>query len=297
MRLAICRKTKTDGLHESDLCEVFIMRLYTASLVLTVFFVACGSPSQRESKPDVETPAEPVTDEVHWGYEGEIGPEHWADLSPDFALCREGTEQSPIDLVGAVPIEGVDVERRLGEAVLTLDQRARVMDLVDNGHTIQVTTDVPMSLDVGGVHYELIQFHFHAPSEHTINGEYAALEIHFVHKSETGVLAVVGVLVEEGEHDPSWDPILNALPSEPGDARHIEGLDLDLGEFMPTQERYYRYVGSLTTPPCTEGVEWVVMADKERISPEQIAALASHLHDNNRPVQPLGDRQIGSVSK
>jgi carbonic anhydrase len=234
--------------------------------------------------------------EVHWGYVGKAGPEHWADLSPDFALCRDGLEQSPIDLTGAVPIEDAGIERRLGTEVLTFEQRARVMDLVDNGHTIQVTNDVPMALDMGDTHYEMVQFHFHAPSEHTIGGEHAPLEVHFVHKSAAGQLAVVGVLVVEGDHDPIWDPILDALPSGPGDSRYIEGLELDMRELRPPPERYYRYRGSLTTPPCSEGVEWIVLAETRQISPEQMAQITSHLPNNSRPVQPLGDRELLLVS-
>jgi carbonic anhydrase len=233
---------------------------------------------------------------VHWGYEGEIGPDNWADLSSDFAPCRDGVEQSPIDLTGAVAAEGGAIERRVGDALLTLEQRARVMDLVDNGHTIQVTSDVPMALELDGVHYELAQFHFHAPSEHTIDGEHAPLEVHFVHKSAAGELAVIGILVEEGEHDVLWDPVIGSLPDGPGDDRHLEGLDLDMGELRPLPRRYFRYRGSLTTPPCSEGVEWIVMAEKRRISPEQMEAMVSHLHDNNRPVQPLGDRELVLVS-
>ena len=233
---------------------------------------------------------------VQWGYEGDIGPEHWADLSPDFAMCRDGAEQSPIDLAGATEVEGAALERRLGETVLNLEQRARVMDIVDNGHTIQVTNDVPMALDMDGVHYELVQFHFHAPSEHTIDGEHAPLEVHFVHKSAAGELAVIGILVEEGEHDVLWDPIIGSLPEGPGDARHLEGLELDMRELRPLPKRYYRYRGSLTTPPCSEGVEWIVMAEKRQISPEQMGAMVAHLHDNNRPVQPLGDRELLLVS-
>ncbi len=235
--------------------------------------------------------------DTHWGYAGDEGPEHWADLSPDFAPCAEGVEQSPIDLTGAVPIEDAGLELRIGTEVLTLEQRARVMDLVDNGHTIQITNDVPMALDIDDVHYELVQFHFHSPSEHTIDGEHAPLEVHFVHKSADGELAVTGILVEEGEYDVLWDSVIGALPDGPGDDRHLEDLDLDMSELRPLPERYFRYEGSLTTPPCSEGVEWIVMAEKRQISPEQMSAMVSRLHDNNRPVQPLGNRRIGLVSR
>jgi len=235
--------------------------------------------------------------EVHWGYTGDEAPEFWADLSPEFSACRDGVEQSPVDLTGAVSIEDAGIERRIGTEVLTIEQRARVMDLVDNGHTIQITNDVPMALDMDGVHYEMVQFHFHSPSEHTIDGDHAPLEAHMVHKSAEGELAVIGVLVEAGEHDSLWDPIIASLPDGPGDSRHVEDLDLDMNELRPLPRHYFRYRGSLTTPPCSEGVEWIVMAEKRQISPDQMAAMVSHLHDNNRPVQPLNDRQIGLVSQ
>jgi carbonic anhydrase len=271
------------------------LRFFIFHFSFFILALGCGQSEHHEA--DGETTggthdALHVEGEVHWGYEGEEGPERWAELSPEFALCAEGVEQSPIDLTDAELIEGPSLERQLGETVLTLEQRATVMDIVDNGHTIQVTNDVPMALDVEGVHYELVQYHFHSPSEHTIDGDHAPLEVHFVHKSAAGQLAVIGILFEEGEHDVMWDPVLSALPSAPGEARHIESLELELDELRPLPKRYYAYNGSLTTPPCSEGVEWLVMAEKRQISPEQMATITAHLHDNNRPVRPLGDREL-----
>jgi carbonic anhydrase len=266
-----------------------------ATLLVLAVAVSCGPGAGPPAEPGAET-GHAADGTAPWGYEGETGPENWAELSPDFALCLDGREQSPIDLSGATVVEGPAFERLVGETVLTVEQRATVMDIVDNGHTIQVTNDVPMALDVEGVHYELVQYHFHAPSEHTIDGGYAPLEVHFVHKSAGGQLAVIGVLFEEGEHDPIWDPVLSALPSGPDDPRHVENLELDLDEFRPLPSRYFAYNGSLTTPPCSEGVEWIVMAGMRQLSPDQMARITSHLHRNNRPVQPLGDRELLLVS-
>jgi len=246
--------------------------------------------------PEAPTTAETESHKPHWGYEGDEGPLQWADLSPEFAICRDGKEQSPIDISGAVAVEGAGLERRLGETVLSVRQRATVMDIVNNGHTIQVTNDIPMSIQVEETLYELVQYHFHSPSEHTIDGEHAQLEAHFVHKSAAGGLAVLSILVEEGVHDVIWEQLISQLPDGPGDDRHLEGLDLDMSEFRPLPRRYYRYEGSLTTPPCSEGVRWVVMAEKRQISAEQMATIVSHLHNNNRPVQSLGKRTIGLVS-
>jgi carbonic anhydrase len=277
------------------------MRFLKGALLL---FVILGCSPKGEGESGEVAPAaqsgkqEPTgkPEEVHWGYEGENGPERWADLSSEFVTCRQGKRQSPIDLNGSKPVEGAAIERRIGREVLTFQQRAQVMDLVDNGHTIQVTNDVSMTLDIGSDHFELVQYHFHAPSEHTIDGVASPLEIHFVHKSASGDLAVVGILVEEGEHDPLWDPLIAALPSGPGDSRHVEHLDLDMNELRPLPRRYYRYQGSLTTPPCSEGVEWVVMAEYRRISSDQMAAVVSRLHDNNRPVQSLHERELFLIS-
>lgn len=260
------------------------------TVLLTLALQTACSPSGEHTPESVE---ETGVSEVHWGYQGHEGPEHWAELSPDFSLCRDGMEQSPIDLTDATPVEGTRLERSLGTEILTIEQRARVMDLVDNGHTIQVTNDVPLSLDIDDIRYELVQFHFPAPSEHTIDGEHRPLEAHFVHKSADGELAVVSLLAEEGEHSSPFDLIVGSLPSGPGDSRHLEDLQLDLNELRPLPQRYFRYEGSLTTPPCTEGVTWIVFAEPREMSPEQIEILASQLHDNFRPVQSLGDRVIG----
>jgi len=251
--------------------------------------------NQHEADQQVEQDHGPAEHEPHWGYEGKEAPRYWADLSPHFLLCREGTQQSPIDLTGAVSIENAGIERRLGKAVLDDEQRLKAMDLVDNGHTIQVTIDTPVSTDLGNERYELVQFHFHAPSEHTIDGEYAPLEVHFVHQSAAGELAVIGMLVEEGASNDIWAPVINALPDSPGESRHIENLNLDMGDLRPIPSRYYRYEGSLTTPPCSEGVHWIVMAEKRQMSTKQMSFIVSHLHDNNRPVQPIGNRKIGLV--
>ena len=262
-----------------------------------IAMIACSAGDPVDTQP--ATPGQEQAaehHEVHWGYDGDEGPNFWADLSSEFELCARGSQQSPIDLTGAELLTGASLERRLGETVLTVNQRATVMDIVNNGHTIQVTNDIPMSLALEGTLYELVQYHFHAPSEHTIDGEHAPLEAHFVHRSAAGELAVIGVLVEEGEHDVLWEPVLSALPGRPGDARHLEGLDLDMNEIRPLPKRFYRYDGSLTTPPCSEGVHWVVMAERRQISAAQMVKIVSVLKDNNRPVQPLGERTLRLVS-
>jgi carbonic anhydrase len=272
-------------------------RLFLA-LPCAVMMAACGGgESTSTSAEDVDNASIAEHHDVHWGYEGEEGPDHWADLSEDYAACRDGTEQSPIDLTDAVAFEDSGIQQRLGDIVLTDEQRAKVADIVDNGHTIQVTTDLPMSLELGATVYELVQFHFHAPSEHTIDGVQAPLEAHFVHKSAAGELAVLGILIGEGEHNEVMVPIIAALPSSPDDPRHLENLDLPMNNLRQLPRAYYRYDGSLTTPPCSEGVRWIVAADLYEISDQQMAEMVPHLHDNFRPVQALGSRKIGYVSR
>jgi carbonic anhydrase len=263
---------------------------------LLVVLAACDRPAEHDHDAGHDHDHDAGhAEEVHWGYEGEIGPAHWADLSPEFELCRTGMMQSPIDLTAATPFKGPDLDLEKGRSVLTAERRAHVLDLIDNGHTIQITQDTPISVEADGVSYELVQFHFHAPSEHTVDGEHAPLEVHFVHKSAQGKLVVLGVLVDEGEPNPNWNALIASLPSGPEGSRHVEGLDIDVTELGTLPDRYYRYEGSLTTPPCTEGVLWVVMSDVLEISPSQLSAFVSRLHDNRRPVQPLGDRKLQSV--
>jgi carbonic anhydrase len=263
---------------------------YAWAIVCLSFIVACAQSD--DAAEGHEEQAARHADVVHWRYEGNEGPDHWADLSEAYSLCRSGTEQSPIDLTDPVLVETSSWLERIGDKLLTEGQRATAMDLVDNGHTIQVTNDIPLVAIVDGTEFELVQYHFHAPSEHTVNGRHSPLEVHFVHKSAGGELAVVGVLVEEGAHDPLWDVVISALPMRPGDERHLRDLDLDPRDIRPQAESYYRYQGSLTTPPCTENVKWIVPAETKALSPDQMSAIVSRLHDNNRPVQPLGERTL-----
>jgi carbonic anhydrase len=229
---------------------------------------------------------------VHWGYEGQEGPSHWAELNPAWAVCGDGTHQSPVDLGEAVEGGGATLRTDYGRGTLSIARNAHVVDFLDNGHTIQVKYDRGSTVAVGDLEFELVQFHFHAPSEHTVDGRHYPIEMHLVHRSEDGELAVIGVFIEEGEHHPAFEALIEGLPSEVGEERHFEEVEIDVDTFMPPQDRFYRYEGSLTTPPCTEGVRWAVMAKPVRASAEQIAALDAAMPENNRPVQRLGEREV-----
>lgn len=260
-----------------------------ACLVMAMLGLGCAQAEHED--------ASEHADVVHWSYEGGEGPAYWAELDPAWAVCRDGSRQSPVDLGGAVEGSGAALLRDYGMGTLSIARTTHAVDFLDNGHTIQVTYDRGSTLTHGDRVFELAQFHFHAPSEHTVDGRHYPIEMHFVHQSADGELAVIGVFIEEGEHHAAFEALLEGLPSEVGEERHLEGVDIDVDAFIPVEERYYRYDGSLTTPPCTEGVNWAVMAQPLRASAEQIAALDAAMPENNRPIQPLGSREIVLISR
>jgi carbonic anhydrase len=221
-------------------------------------------------------------DNVHWEYEGEAGPEHWGELDPDYATCGSGTAQSPIDIVDPVDADLVDIEINY--------QPISPMKIVNNGHTIQVTADPGSTLTLEGVEYVLQQFHFHQPSEHTINGEHQRLEMHLVHKTEAGDAAVLSVLLREGTGGEAYEPIFANLPTEIGAQQTID-VTVNPADLLPGVSTTYRYEGSLTTPPCTEGVQWLVFTEPVELSAAQVAT-ADAFQSNNRPVQPKNDRPV-----
>lgn len=219
---------------------------------------------------------------AHWSYAGDTGPTHWGSLAPEYALCAKGTQQSPIDIKQTT---SVDLPN------LALHYSATPVEIVNNGHTVQVNYAPGSWMEVDGTRYDLLQFHFHSPSEHTIAGKHAAAEMHLVHKSKDGTLAVVGVLLEEGAANSSFDPVWNNLPSKPGAAQRFEAT-VDVTSLLPTDQRTYRYPGSLTTPPGTEGVHWYLMQEPVRLSKGQIAAFTRVYRGNNRPTQALNGRTV-----
>jgi carbonic anhydrase len=226
--------------------------------------------------------AAPAAAAPRWSYSGADGPDRWASLSNAFATCSEGRQQSPIDLAGATLHD-------LANPQLAYQPTAARM--VDNGHTVQVDLEPGSVLTLDGVPYALAQFHFHSPSEHTINGNSYAVEVQLVHQADSGALAIVGVLIAGGAENPALVPLIGAIPGKVG--RDVRLRDVfDPAGLLPEDRRAYRYPGSLTTPPCTEGVSWVVMATPIQASGPQIAALARALHGNSRPPQARGDRQL-----
>jgi carbonic anhydrase len=220
---------------------------------------------------------------VHWTYEGASGPSEWASLSPANAVCGSGSTQSPIDISFTQSVSG-------GRTVLHWDPGAP-LSLEHNGHTIQANLEPGSRIEVDGTPYELLQFHFHAPSEHTIEGKQTAMETHFVHRSEKGELAVIGVLHALGAENAALAPLWGELPRSEGDRRSVPSFDLL--SVLPRERQMFRYAGSLTTPPCTEGVRWHVMQSPTTVSQQQVAAFLERFKNgNSRPVQPLKARDI-----
>jgi carbonic anhydrase len=280
------------------------MKLRTAgryiSLLVSVFgfvVVACAAPPPEKAAAsgDHATPAAHGTPAAHaaphWEYEGEAGPSAWGGLSPDFAACAAGQHQSPIDLAAASP---ATPEQRTAfpSAEVEIRPSTPLADAVHNGHTIQIDLPKGDTLTLGAVPFELVQFHFHAPSEHTVAGSHFPMEIHFVHRSAEGKLAVVGVLVAEGAANSAFERIETALPKSEGGTSQLEGVAMTVGDLLPGSHAMQRYDGSLTTPPCSEQVSWLVMTTPIELSAAQIATVSSALPDNSRPVQPLNGRAV-----
>jgi len=218
----------------------------------------------------------------HWGYTGETGPEFWGDLSAEYALCSTGTSQSPIDIAG---------DSATKEGGLTFNyQPTSLSSVVNNGHTIQVNYDAGSTLETDGKTFNLAQFHFHAPSEHTQDGAPAPMEVHLVHKSDEGELAVVGVWFDADEENPFLAQIWGQIPTEEGEVS-LEGT-VNVLDVVPVEAPYYTYSGSLTTPPCSEGVNWFVVNQRNAASQEQVDQFVSVIGNNARPTQPLNGRVV-----
>ena len=220
----------------------------------------------------------------HWSYEGAEGPEHWAGLSEDFKVCGAGAEQSPIDLTEPTP--GV-----LGD--VAVDWQTSKLHVVNNGHTIQANMDAGSRVLIRGKRFDLKQFHFHHPSEHLLGGNAQPMEIHFVHAAEDGALAVLGVFMVEGEENETIGRVWKAMPQQKGETETDDTVVP--GHLLPAGRSFYRYAGSLTTPPCTEVVTWTVYADPIEASAAQIATFAALYPNNARPAQPLNRRFLLST--
>lgn len=246
---------------------------------LSVFMlVACQQP---ESVRKVAS-TEGTDHEVHWSYEGDGSPEHWAALKEDYKTCGTGTEQSPIDLTSETLADLSNVAFHYEESEVKI---------LNNGHAIQINYDTGSSIEVNGETYSLLQVHFHAPSEHAVDGVLYPAEMHLVHQNAKKELAVVGVFITEGAENAAFAPIWENLPGEET-KETATGMMINATELLPSNQAVFRYGGSLTTPPCSENVLWSVVETPVEMSAQQIEAYTDIFEGTNRPVQPLNERDL-----
>jgi len=218
----------------------------------------------------------------HWSYAGKTAPAHWSELDADNAACKMSKEQSPINIV----------ERNAKKAaLLPLDFKyvSNSAEVINNGHTVQINVPAGNSLKTGDDEGSLLQFHFHTPSEEKINGVSYPMVAHFVHKLNDGKLSVVAVLFKKGKENTALAPVFSALPAE---GKTTQLTNFDPASVLPATRTYYKFTGSLTTPPCSDGVRWQVLTQPVELSANQIAAFKKLYKMNARPVQPLNGRLV-----
>jgi len=252
-------------MNSRSFCKIFLFTSILSLLLLPAFGAA------QEATPP------------HWSYSGPDDPKHWGKLGPAYAACALGHTESPINIAHA---EMADL------AALKLDYQPTSLNIIDNGHTIQVNVAPGSTLTVGDKTYTLKQFHFHHPSEEHINGKGFPLVAHLVHQDSEGHLAVVAVLYQGGLANPLIDTLWKNIPAEKEKAQDASSVTIHVQDLLPADHGYFTFAGSLTTPPCTEGVTWYVLKSHATVSPEQVAAFAKIYPKNARPIQPTNGRNI-----
>lgn len=221
--------------------------------------------------------------DVHWSYEGAGGPAKWGDLDSAYRVCAVGTEQSPIDIGDAIKAQ---------LPALNVTWAGSVETIVNNGHTIQLNAGDSSVLSVGGGrNYRLVQLHFHHPSEHLIDGKRFPMEVHFVHANAAGSLAVIGVLMATGRANAAFNRIVSTMPDKEGPAVKADPA-INPNGLLPRARNYYRYSGSLTTPPCSQTVDWLVLTESIEVTDADVARFAKLYPMNARPIQKLNRRFV-----
>ena len=229
-----------------------------------------------------------TTNTLHWSYEGETGVTHWSSLAKECTVCGNGKRQSPINITNSITTDLPPLEFNYSPIPLTIQ---------NNGHTIKIMADKAGSLTIGDDTYQLLQFHTHAPSESAINGKRADMVIHMVHKKaqEKLELAVVSVYLETAKTaNPLIDTLWKVMPTKSGAPQHHDDVEIDINQLLPNEKSYYTFEGSLTTPPCTEGVKWIILKQPVSISADQLAQYHAVYPKNARPLQPLNGRKVFS---
>jgi carbonic anhydrase len=220
---------------------------------------------------------------AHWGYQGSNGPDHWGALDKTFSACQAGHAQSPVDIRSPKPADLPAIQ---------FAYQPTPLHIVNNGHTIQVNYAPGSFITVGDKRYQLKQFHFHHPSEERIDGKGFAMVAHLVHASADGKLAVVAVLLDGGTANQAIAALWQHLPPHQGPEQKLDAVKFDVTELLPQDRAYYTFAGSLTTPPCTEGITWFVLKTPARISQDQADAFGRIYPHDARPLQPLNGREV-----
>jgi carbonic anhydrase len=248
--------------------------------------LACGCCIKAGAAIASDAPGHGAAAAAHWSYDGDGNPEKWGDLQSDFKMCQLGLEQTPIDLSNGIKGDVGSVD---------YDYKPLPLRIVNNGHTIQLKADPGSACVIGGLRYELLQFHLHHPSEHLLAGKGFDLECHFVHKSSAGALAVSGVFIRPGAANAALKTFFDQMPAKEGPELKVDGT-IDVAAILPKTGGYFRYMGSLTTPPCSEGLTWTVHKEPVEASVEQIQKFASLFPKNARPLQKRNRRFVIDAS-
>lgn len=219
----------------------------------------------------------------HWGYDGAEGPSHWAELNPEFAVCRSGHNQSPIDIRNAHKADLPPIQ---------VDYKSSPLHIIDNGHTIMINYAPGSFIQVGDKRYMLKQFHFHRPSEERINGKDYDMSLHLVHADEQGNLAVVAVLLQLGSDNALIKQLWSDLPKEKEQEEDLDNVQINAKDLLPSTLSYFTFPGSLTTPPCTENVTWFVLETPVTVSAAEIQRFEKLYRHNARPTESVYDRVI-----
>lgn len=270
--------------------SLWVASVLTAALAGATTLARAQEHTEREQRAHEESAehgAAPATHGQlpHWTYYGETGPAKWGSLHPSFSACAAGTSQTPIDLKKISP----DFV-----SSLSFDYKDSELRVINNGHTIQANFDLGSVITLDNKRYMLAQVHFHTPSEHTVSGKPYDLEAHLVHINLERELAVVGVFMKRGEPHRGLEKLWRDMPTQAGQSKVSAAERINGAEFLPERRDYHRYQGSLTTPPCSEGVNWVVMAEPVQLSEPQWERFVSVIGKNARPPQPLQGRTVAA---
>ncbi len=263
------------------ICHAFIFGIFLVTLSAPLISFAQENTLTRQH-PIYKT----IDDEqnrLHWDYWGVEGPEHWGMLTKEYMACETGGKQSPIDIQ----------MQELSHHQETLEFLYNISELheINNGHTVQISHKSGCRVDLNKRAYKLRQFHFHEPSEHHIDGKTFPMEMHLVHQDEAGHILVIAVMMEIGSEHPTLRTIWKWLPGQIGKETTVP-MKGNLREILPRNTQHYSYSGSLTTPPCSEGVQWIVLTEPIKISEQSVKKFSAIIGHNARPVQPLGNRHI-----